>query len=99
MTSNRVCPLALAAILTFAYFETVSAGGSCQSYGHSCLGGHGKRNNEQLSALQLLLQQALKGRDQYPLYDYRLPERDTYDILRSFTDLKVLEDKTVNKNE
>ncbi|XP_035217374.1 uncharacterized protein LOC118190723 isoform X2 [Stegodyphus dumicola] len=87
MTSNRVCPLALAAILTFAYFETVSAGG------------HGKRNNEQLSALQLLLQQALKGRDQYPLYDYRLPERDTYDILRSFTDLKVLEDKTVNKNE
>ncbi|CAL1285189.1 unnamed protein product [Larinioides sclopetarius] len=94
MAGNRLILLITAIILIISNFETVHAGGSCQSYGHSCLGGHGKRNSEPPYGLHMLLQQALRPRNEFPPNDYRIADRDAYDFLRGFSDsIKALEDK------
>ncbi|XP_054722205.1 uncharacterized protein LOC129231848 [Uloborus diversus] len=84
--------------LIAVYIAIVMAGGSCQSYGHSCLGGHGKRNGEAKEAaygLHLLLQQAL--RDRMPFYDYRSPDREAYDFLSGFSDNRKDLDSNLQK--
>ncbi|KAF8785304.1 uncharacterized protein LOC129959475 [Argiope bruennichi] len=97
---NRLVVFAAAIILIVANFENVVAGGSCQSYGHSCLGGHGKRNGEPPFGLHLLLQQALRARNELPgnaVAEMNYPavaDRTAYDFMRGFTNgVKALEEK------
>ncbi|CAL1285190.1 unnamed protein product [Larinioides sclopetarius] len=82
MAGNRLILLITAIILIISNFETVHAGG------------HGKRNSEPPYGLHMLLQQALRPRNEFPPNDYRIADRDAYDFLRGFSDsIKALEDK------
>ncbi|KAG8188975.1 hypothetical protein JTE90_010064 [Oedothorax gibbosus] len=93
MLDNRYILLIAAVIAVIEIFGTAYAGGSCQSYGHSCLGGHGKRNSETPYALHALLQRAMRTRNIVPFNDYRFPDSNAYDFLKGFSDgIKELED-------
>ncbi|GFX10538.1 histone-lysine N-methyltransferase SETMAR [Trichonephila clavipes] len=60
-------------------FESVEMAGSCKSYGHSCLGGHGKRNSPPLFGLDMLFPQVFKPRNIFPSSDGRImEEKDVY---------------------
>ncbi|XP_042897003.1 uncharacterized protein [Parasteatoda tepidariorum] len=95
----RIMLFTAATFLIITCFGLTPAGGSCQSYGHSCLGGHGKRSSAGSVPLPLLWQQILRAREPVPFVDYRIPERDAFDILKGFTDnIKALEEKVDGQN-
>ncbi|GFY79401.1 uncharacterized protein TNIN_330061 [Trichonephila inaurata madagascariensis] len=65
--------------------------GSCKSYGHSCLGGHGKRNSPPLFGLDMLFPQVFKPRNIFPSSDGRImEEKDVYSYPKGYPDTMKL---------
>ncbi|GFU57905.1 uncharacterized protein NPIL_627151 [Nephila pilipes] len=86
----------LVALIIFnANFENVDAKGGCHSYGHSCLGGHGKRSAPPPYGPDLWFQHIFKPKNEFPPNDYHvIEERDIDDFPKGFPDtMKFVDDK------